>query len=80
MGRLRAAVVLGGAVACVGALVYHFGLSEAARENLRSAGRSVRDAYEEVERIVNRGSEEVADPEQMPNRVSTRAQWESLGY
>ena len=61
------------------AALYRFGLSDEARENVRKTAGSVRDAYRKLDELVSK-DENKTDPEDLPNRRATAAQWEVLGY
>lgn len=80
MGRLRRRVTAVAVLAGTAALVYRFGLSDEARDKLKEAARSVRDSYERINEVLGGGADVVDDPENLPNRRATEAQWESLGF
>ncbi len=80
MRRITFCVVAGASLAIAAAVLYRCALSEEARANVRKTAGSVRDACHKVEDLVSSMNENVTDPENLPNRRATAAQWEALGY
>lgn len=79
MAKIRTYVAAGAVLTAATLALYRFGLSEDAREQLRGAARSVRDAYGRVEDVLSSGGTARVRPEDLPNRRATEAQWEALG-
>jgi|GEM_PF-2685325 len=80
MKRLRNRVIGLMLVASAGALLYRFGLTKEARENVKRALTSVKDAYMQIEGLmIDVHGITVAEPI-LPNRASTLSQWERFGY
>ena len=80
MRKFGLCVTAGASFALILALLYRFGLSEEARDQVREAADSVRDACRQVEDVISPSHEEETNPEDLPNRRATAAQWRSLGY
>lgn len=79
MRRVRSYFLASAALTAATVAVYRFALSEEAREQLRSAARSVREAYYRIEDALSPGDAARVRPEDLPNRRATEAQWEALG-
>lgn len=79
MAKIRTYVAAGAVLTAATLVLYRFGLSEDAREQLRCAARSVRDAYGRVEDVLSSGGSARVRPEDLPNRRASEAQWEALG-
>lgn len=80
MRRLRCLVTVAAVLGAAGYLLYRFGLTEEARESVKSAARTAREAGERVSAIIDDNAGAVEHPEDLPNRRATVAQWEALGY
>lgn len=79
MAKVRTYVAAAAVLTAATLALYRFGLSEDAREQLRGAARSVRDAYGRVEDVLSSGGGGHVPPEDLPNRRATEAEWEALG-
>lgn len=79
MAKIRTYAAAGAVLTTAALALYRFGLSEDAREQLRGAARSVRDACGRIEDVLSSGAAANVRPEDLPNRRATEAQWEALG-
>lgn len=80
MRRLTRYVVALGALAGAGALLYRYGLSDEAKNGLKAAAHSVKDAYETISDHIRDlyGSEMEEDVAEHQREISR--QWEDLGF
>ena len=76
---LRYAAALGTLVGA-GALLYRFGLSDEAKEGVKSAARSVRDACDDIATRVNDLYGTTMKEDMTERQREVRLQWERLGF
>lgn len=80
MRRLAKRLVILGAFAGVGTLLYRYALNDEAKRALKTAAQSVEDAYEAISDRIHElyGSEMSEDVDELQQDVSR--QWEKLGF
>ena len=78
--RLKNAIVMSALLCAAGAAVYKWGLTEEARESVRSGARSAREAWDAVTSAVEDAMGVVVDDGSGANREQAQRDWEALGY
>lgn len=80
MKKVTHALAVVAVFAGAGALLYRFGLSEEAKQGVKAAARSVRDATEDIsERISELCGTEVGE-DMTARQREVSLQWERLGF
>lgn len=78
--RVRGKLVALALLCAAGAAVYRWGLTEEARESVRSGARSMREAWDTVTSAVEDAMGVVVDDGSGANREQALRDWEALGY
>lgn len=81
MKKLVGGIVTVSTLIAAGFVIYHYGLSEEAKEGLKKACSTIKEAYEKVSEAVAAAQGEVmVDDAPLPNVQATAQQWANLGY